>query len=199
MQHLESYPSLIDYPSTYPSLAPPPEEDIRKASNDLGQILKREPYGRHWLDDPEEILFVWVLRMNLESKHHSLAAAQHAIARQMELDIQAKKRQAARSDGPCNSFKWRHNDKEISVSGGPQVWRLLDYLWKLNGKSASFQELAEPVYGDRNEEPSRGSICSMRAKANKFFKRKKIPWRVGIKANQVSLISSEKKENPKSV
>lgn len=83
-------------------------------------------------------------------------------------------------DGPCggDSFTWRGRT-ERGLKSLP--WRLVAALWVAHGRTEAIEDLAESVWGDRNEEITEAQVSSARRESNKFFERRHLPFRVAVK------------------
>lgn len=63
----------------------------------------------------------------------------------------------------------------------PKPWLLVHHLWSCEAQECDIMDLAEPVWGDDNESVSpNGNLGSVRRDANKFFRKKALPFRVTI-------------------
>lgn len=83
-------------------------------------------------------------------------------------------------DGPVepSGFLWCGTP----YSGLPPIpFRLVKYLWTQAGRAADFEALAEPVWGDKNTIVDTGMVGSARKKANKFFERHGIPFKLTLR------------------
>ena len=92
----------------------------------------------------------------------------------------------ARADGPFppNGFSFSGNEGTISR---PKVWKLLRALWEAEDNTLEFHDLANPVWGDREELIDSPKVSSLRRDANRFFGKHSIPFTVAIKDTFVSL------------
>lgn len=93
------------------------------------------------------------------------------------------------SDGPfgLDGFRW----KGIERTGLEAVPHgLLRYLWSATDRAATYDELAEPVWADRNIDVTEGMVASARHKATQFFVRWAFPFQVSTspKRRLVSLV-----------
>ncbi len=68
------------------------------------------------------------------------------------------------------------------------VWKLLNFLWALPDRRASFDSLAEPVWGDASHDISYMAIASLRREANRFFGANEFPLKVQIRHEAVWLV-----------
>ena len=84
-------------------------------------------------------------------------------------------------DGPTAPNTWINNGKKIEDSMDHLAWRMVSYLWAVEGWSCSWIDLREPVYGDHEYPIDGDAIPSLRAKANKFLGHHGIPWRVSVR------------------
>ena len=100
------------------------------------------------------------------------------------------------NDGPTSPCTWMHEGRLIESEMDKLAWRMVNYLWNREGKIADWTDLAKPVYGDREHDTSGYAIPSLRAKANRYFKTHKIPWRVTLPAPEARLISRIVEKNP---
>jgi hypothetical protein len=96
-------------------------------------------------------------------------------------------------DGPFGAYQWRLNGKVLKEQMQASPWRLVEFLWNQEHKSASFDELKVPVYSDDLHEADEGTFGALRSKVNAYFKKHDIPYAVSIKKGKVLLseISSE--------
>ncbi len=69
----------------------------------------------------------------------------------------------------------------------PKVWKLINYLWHARGQTAVFADLAEPVWGDREEFVGENNVSSLRRDANHFFEENGWPFKVQLKNGYASL------------
>lgn len=69
----------------------------------------------------------------------------------------------------------------------PKPMRLIIHLWIQTNRTSRFDDLADPVWGDRNEIVTKDAVGSLRRQANKFFKDNNIPFRVTINEPHVTL------------
>ncbi|QEG01602.1 hypothetical protein Mal15_56790 [Stieleria maiorica] len=85
-------------------------------------------------------------------------------------------------DGPVLPKGWRHAG-HVYTNIEPRPSKLVSFLWKLSDRSAEWDDLAEPVWGDRAATLKEGqAVESACRKANKFFRDNKIPWKVSYAA-----------------
>jgi hypothetical protein len=90
-------------------------------------------------------------------------------------------------DGPCgiDGFRWQG----VTSRGlTRKVFALLTLLWKKHDRTASFSDLAEPVYGDPQETVTGDRVGSLRREANKFFHEHGILLTVTISRPRVAII-----------
>lgn len=85
------------------------------------------------------------------------------------------------SDGPCGYCRWRHNGKITEVTMQGAAWRMCGHLWEQPDRTATFNALKVPVYGDREHIADDNAYGSLRREANKAFGASDIPWRAGLK------------------
>lgn len=86
---------------------------------------------------------------------------------------------AAEPDGPCHPYTWRHNGVTLADNLLQRAtWNLVNYLWNAINYTALFDDLGEPVYGDREEFPGDTQVGKQRTLANKVFATHGIPWKV---------------------
>lgn len=82
-------------------------------------------------------------------------------------------------DGPCHPYAWRRNGQKLPDHCLQRAtWNLIDHLRKQADHTATFDELAEPVFGDHALVPGDRQVGLQRSKANDFFKKHHIPWKV---------------------
>lgn len=68
------------------------------------------------------------------------------------------------------------------------VWKLISFLWATPNRRASFDSLAEPVWGNTAHDISYMAIASLRREANRFFGANDFPLKVQIRHEAVWLI-----------
>jgi hypothetical protein len=91
-------------------------------------------------------------------------------------------------DGPVIGYFWRYNGRTTKpMQPGP--WKLADFLWHSRLRTATFDQLAEPLKGDKADAVTTDSVRSHCKRANQFFEREQIPLVISIKAETVSLES----------
>lgn len=95
-------------------------------------------------------------------------------------------------DGPFPPTGFRYKGRE-GRDCRPLPWRLIDYLWSQRDRSASFNELAEPVWGDKGRLIDPNMLGSARREANKFFRKHGFPFIIKKARNQylASLVDRE--------
>ena len=82
-------------------------------------------------------------------------------------------------DGPCHPYTWRHKGQKLpDHSLQRATWNLVKHLWNDPEHTATFDELAEPVFRDHSMVPDDNQIGKQRALANKFFSKRGISWKV---------------------
>ena len=79
-------------------------------------------------------------------------------------------------DGPASPYTWIQDGKRFDGEMNQRAWELINFLWHSDGRRSSYEELAEPVYGDSSRELSGDEIPSLCRKANKFFQKHLIHW-----------------------
>jgi len=91
-------------------------------------------------------------------------------------------------DGPiANGFRYA-GDNHDGLTAKP--WLLVNHLWKQDGRTCDFEDLAEPVWQDREYGGiTAGMVASLRKRANKFFLDEGIPFEVSTNARIVSLLA----------
>lgn len=96
-------------------------------------------------------------------------------------------------DGPFGVYQWRLNAQVLDEQMQAAPWRLVNYLWKQEHNSASFDELKQPVYADEHHVADESTFGALRSKVNAYFKRHNVPYCVSIKKGMVLLaqLSSE--------
>lgn len=90
-------------------------------------------------------------------------------------------------DGPCHPYTWRRNGQCIADTLQPAAWKLVNHLWQLCDRAATFADLLIPVYEDREHEADHNAFGSLRRAANRFFAKHGLPWRVHVKKTVVYL------------
>ena len=86
-----------------------------------------------------------------------------------------------KKDGPFppDGFRWK-GQEYLGLTPLPS--RLLGFLWQQPNLSARFEDLAEPVWRDRNRGINSNMVGSCRRDANKFLESNDIPFLVGTEA-----------------
>src|SRR5690349_8981862 len=93
-------------------------------------------------------------------------------------------------DGPCHPQTWRHAGSTLApLCLQPLTWNLVEFLWNKRDRTATFQELAEPVWRDHALTLGSAQIGRQRTLANRFFQKNGIPFliRVNSKDRRVHL------------
>jgi hypothetical protein len=164
-------------------------------SDDGNHLLQFWPTAPSDLVDPtwyvdfetEAAPFDVVRKTNKEQLFHSqhiLKPAVHAFLADLEVSPNVAlmplatpdKDQTPSQDGPVipDGFSW----KGKTYHGLPEKpFRAVEHLWNCRDRVAPYQELAEPVYGDREADliPD-NAIGGFRREINKFFRRNDIPF-----------------------
>jgi len=91
------------------------------------------------------------------------------------------------SDGPFGVYTWRHNGEVIDDRMRPMAWKLARLLHEQSPAMLTYQELAEPVFGDRVEYVDSDRVGTHRKLANKFFEENNVPLRVRTSDGRVFL------------
>lgn len=91
------------------------------------------------------------------------------------------------ADGPCGINQWRHNGVLVVAKMQPAAWLLCKYLWEKPDRSATFDELKQPVYSDPEHIADANAFGALRRAANDYFSRHGAPWRVTIRKTSVSM------------
>ncbi len=98
------------------------------------------------------------------------------------------------TDGPfgLDGFCWNTVERR-GLEAVP--WRLVAFLWPKTDRAASFDELAEPVWKDREQYVTADMVSSARKKANKFFVKGAFPFQIktspkGRRAELIQLADS---------
>jgi len=99
--------------------------------------------------------------------------------------------QSDTTDGPAVGFRWRLDGNIIQETMQPAAWRMVNYLWQQQDRSATFDSLKVPVYEDAEHIADADAFGSLRRAANGYFEAHGVPWRVGIKKTVVSLTAAE--------
>jgi hypothetical protein len=73
-------------------------------------------------------------------------------------------------DGPCHPFTFRHRGKVIDDQMQPAAWNMVDCLWQQPELAATFADLKDPVYDDREHLAGNEAFGALRRDANAFFK-----------------------------
>ncbi|WP_146447642.1 hypothetical protein [Bythopirellula polymerisocia] len=90
-------------------------------------------------------------------------------------------------DGPLPGFRWGKNGEIIAEQLQPAVWKMLDHLWNVDCRVAAFDQLKQPIYDDSEHIADAGAFGSLRKKANAYFLKHEIPYKVSIKQASVIL------------
>ena len=80
-------------------------------------------------------------------------------------------------DGPVRECVFRFNETDYDGMPGKE-WLLVKCLWNNPSRSARFDELAEPVWRDKEKLVTEGSIRGVAGRATGFFEENSIPYRV---------------------
>ena len=92
-------------------------------------------------------------------------------------------------EGPiANDFRWNGQDYD-GLNG--KAKKLVGYLWDAKEKTATFDELAGPVWGDHAKHITSNMVGKARARANKFFLDNAIPFEVSIADRSVKLFRTK--------
>jgi len=94
------------------------------------------------------------------------------------------------TDGPIGFNAWLREGKKVDGRLQPMTWRLLNHLWWANDRTAEVEDLAEPVFGDRNITVEKQNLGRQRKLANDFFKRYDLPFRVTISGFKICLVNA---------
>ena len=81
-------------------------------------------------------------------------------------------------DGPIpNGFRYRGGTKSGLTS---LAWKLVNYLWRVGEDGASFDDVAQHVWGDsqRDGNEAKDKFRSPQTRANEFFKDNALPFKV---------------------
>jgi hypothetical protein len=89
-------------------------------------------------------------------------------------------------DGPAGLDGFRFNGKVLRPLT-PKPFLLLRHLWTSKDHTATFEELAGPVFDDHAIIPDKSNVGTHRSALNAFFKRHKVPFQVVISGRMVSL------------
>jgi hypothetical protein len=92
-------------------------------------------------------------------------------------------------DGPFPPTNFRHNGVSYTISR-PAVWRLINALWNAANRTLAFDELAEPVWEDREYDVGTNNVGSLRRDGNRFFKSNGIPLEIVVKNRFCSIRST---------
>jgi len=90
-------------------------------------------------------------------------------------------------DGPCHPFTWRHRGEPIDDQMQPAAWWMVNHLMSCRDLAATFAELKQPVYDEREYTADHNAFGSLRRAANRFFASHGIGLRVCIKKRLVFL------------
>ena len=87
----------------------------------------------------------------------------------------------AELDGPCDPYTWmREGQRLAGKSLQPATWNLLVLLWRKPGRTATYDDLGEPVFRDHARTLDKCQVEKQRTLANKFFRAHSIPWQVSV-------------------
>ena len=98
---------------------------------------------------------------------------------------------AVYENGPVPIRSWRQDGKLL---GGwlPKAWNLVNFLYTKKDRTASYDETAEPVFGDREIVVTSELIGSHRRNANNWFLEHNIPLEVTAPAPYVKIEQLDK-------
>jgi hypothetical protein len=91
----------------------------------------------------------------------------------------------AKGPAGIGRFSW---DGEEYAGLTTKPWLLVNHLWTQPRREADIDDLAYPVYGDREEIPSETQVGSLRRQANRFFEKYRLPLRISIRGHVVGLV-----------
>jgi hypothetical protein len=91
------------------------------------------------------------------------------------------------ADGPVPPDAFRH-EARLYHGLQPKPYRLVEYLWGCENRTSPFHDLAEPVWGDREQMVPDCGPGSLRRQANRFFAKHAIPYKVSIKNRMAALV-----------
>jgi hypothetical protein len=139
-----------------------------------------------------------------ETLHQNLAAIQEAfhglpdVDRELvETELRKEYRRAAGStatttEGPCGHHQWLlPNGSIVYQSMQPAAWNMVRHLWSVPERSATFDELLIPTYGDPEHIADENAYGALRRAANNYFSENRINYRVTISKGRVSLLAKE--------
>ena len=91
------------------------------------------------------------------------------------------------NDGPFppDGFSF---DGKVGRIKRASAWKLVSFLWSRRNRRASFDSLAEPVWGNSGHDISYMAISSIKKAANRFFRENEFPFMVRMKSEEVFLI-----------
>ncbi len=98
-------------------------------------------------------------------------------------------------DGPVEPNKFRYAGKEFPGLP-PRQFQLVKELWKRRDRAASIDDLAEPVWGDREDPPTQSAAKSMVRRVNNFFCDNSLPLELSF--SKISRTVSMKETSQKS-
>lgn len=85
--------------------------------------------------------------------------------------VAEKKKEKPHSDGPgAPGVFWYEGREHKGLA--LKAFLLVEHLWGNKNQTADFTDLAEPVWGDREESISKTMVGSLRREANNFFRKK---------------------------
>jgi hypothetical protein len=98
-----------------------------------------------------------------------------------------KPKEPPTGDGPFPPDGFRYGGREERIDRY-KVWKLVNYLWTCRNRTSAFEDLAQPVWGEKETIVGKDQVGSLRRDANHFFEEKAWPFRVQIKNDYVSLV-----------
>ena len=90
------------------------------------------------------------------------------------------------ADGPTGVDSFRYRGKPYApLAKGP--FAALSVVWKSEGRCANRQDLAEALYGDREEQLNESTLRDLRGKLNEFFRANSIPYKAIVRGYSIAV------------
>jgi hypothetical protein len=135
-----------------------------------------------WIDDNFDALSEWIAGVEFDKEEIARLACHVYRERSLLTGIEPV-------DGPiANGFRFKGIDHS-GLDGKP--WHLLNCLWRLDGRTCGFDDLAGQVWGDHERDVTSDMVGSLRRSANRFFLNKLIPFEVSTSGRTVNLFCTK--------
>jgi len=149
------------------------------------EVCEDEAGGKYFRHDPENS---WYRCVN-NSRHLAtlgsgwLKAYAEKFAAFLRQHFGSNDNKGHSADGPIANGL-RYGGKEFVGLNG-QAWKLLNYLWAKGSNGASFDDVAEHVWGDsqRDGNEVKSKFRSPQSTANKFFRDNALPFEISASSN----------------